>query len=225
MQYYNHKDTSYHTGIRMDIISLLPKNTEQKVLEIGAGGGDTLVYIKKHKLAQEVVGLELFELAGTNQNNPLIDQFIHGNIEESQSILKQKYFDVIILADVLEHLVDPWTVLEKVCTYLKDDGKLLVSLPNIREIGALVKIALLGDFRYQNDGVLDKTHLRFFCKKNMLNMLESNEHKVDSFLPAFKVRHDRKKRKLYNNLTFGLMEGLWAYQYLFVVSKKVENAG
>lgn len=224
MNYYKLKGSEYHTGIRMDIISLLPQNTDQRVLEIGAGGGDTLHYIKENKLAREVVGLELFKLEGTKQGSALIDNFIIGNIEEPQKELQEKYFDIIILADVLEHLVDPWTVLEKVSSYLKEEGKILVSLPNIREINTMVKILCLGDFRYKEDGILDKTHLRFFCKKNMLEMLNSNSLETISVRPAFKIRKDRSNRRLLNLISFGLLEGFWTFQYLFVVGKRKVHA-
>jgi 2-polyprenyl-3-methyl-5-hydroxy-6-metoxy-1,4-benzoquinol methylase len=70
----------------------------------------------------------------------LIDKFIVTDIESSVLNLPESYFDVIILADVLEHFVDPWTAIDKISIHLKKDGILLVSLPNIREIATLFKI-------------------------------------------------------------------------------------
>jgi 2-polyprenyl-3-methyl-5-hydroxy-6-metoxy-1,4-benzoquinol methylase len=220
MNYYDNKEKDYFTGTRLDVISLLPNNPNQKILEIGAGGGDTITYIKKNKLAKEVVGFELFEIPNSNQLNPEIDRFIFGNIESSDILEEENYFDVIILADVLEHLLDPWNVFLKVKKYLKKDGVILVSLPNVREINTLLKIAILGDFRYNEGGVLDKTHLRFFCKKNMMKMLNTEHTHIISSHPSFKFNKDQWKRKLYNSFSFGLFEEFLTFQYLFLVKNK-----
>lgn len=219
MNLYQEKDLSYHSGIRHDVIQLLPKNNDIKVLEIGAGGGDSLCYMKENNLIKEAVGIELFELSGSNQTNPLIDKFHHCNIEDESLPIEEDYFDVIIIADVLEHLINPWSVMDKVIKCLKPNGKILVSLPNIREMNTMIKVFFLGDFKYKEDGILDKTHLRFFCKKNMLDLLNSEHFKTDFYTPSFKYRADRKSRKLMNMITLGLFEQFFTFQYLFQISR------
>ena len=62
MNFYEDKNVKYYTNIRFDLIKLLPKNSRAKVLELGAGGGDTLIELKKQNLAAEVVGIELMEI-------------------------------------------------------------------------------------------------------------------------------------------------------------------
>ena len=138
MNYYKSKESDYYSGTRMDVISFLKNGQQKKVLEIGAGGGDSLCFIKENKLAEEVVGVELFVLKDSNQTNPLIDQFIHGNIEDQSLNLKEENFDVIILADVLEHLVDPWKTVEYVSKFLKKGGKVITSLPNVQDFKTMV---------------------------------------------------------------------------------------
>jgi len=224
MDYYKVKNTDYFTGVRLDLLSLLPTNPSQKVLEVGAGGGNTLAYIKEQKMASEVVGADLYKIENSLQESSLIDKFIIIDIEHSELELPEAYFDVIILADVLEHLVDPWTTIDKLTKHLKTEGILLVSLPNIREITTLFKIALQGDFRYNPEGgILDKTHLRFFCKKNMLALFNEKEYlKVEYNCPSF-LRwggYGMKKRKWLNMLTLGLFKQFLAIQYLLVVRKK-----
>lgn len=220
MNYYEIKDKGYFTGTRLDIIALLPNNPSQKILEVGAGGGDTLAYIKQNKLAAEVTGFELFQIPNSNQDNKLIDKFVFGNIEQADIPAPEAYFDVIILADVLEHLIDPWAAYAKVSKHLKKDGIILVSLPNVREINTLLKIGLLGDFRYNDGGVLDKTHLRFFCKKNMLHLLNTDKTTVTYSCPSFKYNKEQSTRKVYNILSLGLFESFLTFQYLFVVKLK-----
>lgn len=220
MNYYKIKKSEYYSGTRTDIISFLGNEKYDNVLEIGAGGGDTLCLIKESGLAKKVFGVELFKLENTNQSNSLIDRFIHSNIEDQNLDLEKESFDLIILADILEHLVDPWEALKYISTFLKKGGKIITSLPNIRDYKSLIKIVLFGDFRYRGDGVLDKTHLRFFCKKNMIDLLSVEDLKIESYRPAFKIRKDRKRRKLIDLITLGFFEQFLTIQYIFEVEKK-----
>jgi len=84
MEFYSQKEQLYFTNARIDLISLMPDRKDNKVLEIGAGGGDTLIEIKKKGLASEVVGIELMEMAGTNQKDPAIDRFLICDIEKKR---------------------------------------------------------------------------------------------------------------------------------------------
>lgn len=164
--HYTVKEKDYFSNIRMDIISLIPSNPGQKILEIGAGGGNTLLYIKKNSIAVEVMGIELMKLENSNQENPFIDKFQIANIEKDEIDAEEKYFDIIICADVFEHLIDPWSAVDKIQRYLKKNGLLIVSMPNVREWKTLFPIVFKGEFNYQPEGgIMDRTHLRFFCKK------------------------------------------------------------
>ena len=77
--------------------------------------------------------------------------------------LEPESFDVIVLADVLEHLVDPWAVLKDALRYLKPGGRVVLSIPNLANYAVRLKL-LAGDFRYQDFGIYDRTHLRFFTR-------------------------------------------------------------
>ena len=161
-EYYSEKNLQYFSFSRPDVISVLPKNPNQKILEIGAGTGNMLLQIKQSGFAAEVMGVELMKQPGSNQENPHIDKFQIGDIEHDTIDAPLDYFDVIICADVLEHLADPWKVVEKLTRHLKPNGLFIASIPNIREWKSLFRIIFNGDFRYQQQGIMDKTHLRFF---------------------------------------------------------------
>ena len=75
------------------------------------------------------------------------------------------------MGDVIEHLSYPWQALEKVKELLKPKGEIIASIPNILNIETISKL-LSGGFRYEKAGVLDRTHLRFFTKREMLKMFE-----------------------------------------------------
>ena len=179
--YYLNKEKRYFSNIRMDVISLLPPGPGQKILEIGAGGGDTLLYIKENKLAGEVMGVELLRLPDSNQQHPLIDKFQVADIEKEAINAPEEHFDIIICADILEHLADPWATVNRISRHLKKGGRLIASIPNIRECKTLFRVIFLGDFRYDTrGGIMDSTHLRFFCKKNIRQLMST-----DSLFPIY----------------------------------------
>ena len=76
-----------------------------------------------------------------------------------------------IFADVLEHLKDPATVLERVKPFLKEDGCILVSVPNIANVAIRLEL-LLGSFEPEELGILDRTHIRHFTRKSLIQMME-----------------------------------------------------
>jgi len=221
--YYSVKDKEYFSNLRVDVIHLIPSNPSQKILEVGAGSGNTLMFLKEQGLASEVMGVELMNIEGSFQDHPLIDRFQLANIEKDSIQAPEGYFDVIICADVLEHLVDPWNALKKVVSHLKPDGMLIVSMPNIREWKTLSRIIFKGDFRYVKEGgIMDRTHLRFFCRKNILELVQSAGMIPSYVTPNFmlKVLASGKKRRMLNRLTFRLFENFLTVQYLVVAHKQ-----
>jgi 2-polyprenyl-3-methyl-5-hydroxy-6-metoxy-1,4-benzoquinol methylase len=150
---------------------------------------------------------------------------IIADIEKDIIDLPENYFDVIICGDVLEHLVDPWATLAKLNKWMKSGGLLITSIPNIRELSALSKIYIQGDFEYNPaGGILDKTHLRFFCKKNMKDMLEISGFKVRTMTPSFMFNGIMEKgvniRRVSSLVTLGLFEQYLALQYVIVAKKE-----
>lgn len=217
---YLNKNISYFVNPRLDLISLLPHNPQQKILEIGMGGGDTLVHIKQHKLASEVVGIDLVELPGSNQRHELIDKTYFIDLDKDDLAFEPGYFDVVIAGDVLEHLIDPWKVLHKLGAVLKTGGHMLISLPNIRDIHALFPIFFKGRFRYTNQGIFDKTHMRFFCKRDMINMIESSgPFQIEKSVPIQLLDSKNFRRKLFTKISFNIFEEFITSQYLFSVIK------
>lgn len=221
--HYTVKSSSYFSAVRMDVISVLPQNPVQKILEVGAGACDTLLYIKENEIAAEVMGVELMALPGTNQQHPAIDKVQVIDIEKEAIDAPSNYFDVIICADVLEHLADPWLALEKMICHLKPGGIVVASIPNFREIKTVFQVLFRGDFKYDvSGGILDKTHLRFFCKKNMEQLFSGcNLHtefcKPNFLLPVVK---SGRKRRIINFLSLGLFKDLLTVQYIFIARKK-----
>lgn len=221
---YSLDNKEYFSNSRIDLLELIPKkNRNGKILEIGAGAGDTLIYAKENGYAKEVHGVELFELENSNQLSTLIDGFFIANIEDCNLEYADKTFDVIILGDVLEHLVDPYKVIEYLKKILKDDGVLISSIPNIRYFKVLKSILIDGDFRYAESGILDRTHLRFFCRKNIMELFEDKGFNIDKMTSDFEKKSRKKgKKDFLNTLLFGRLTDFFVLQHLTVASKKLD---
>lgn len=99
-------------------------------------------------------------------------QVIVGNIEQLNlaDYINEKY-NYIIFADVLEHLVDPATTLKKAALHLKPSGRILFSIPNMAHISLRLQM-LTGDFNYQDTGLLDRTHLHFYTREGILDVIK-----------------------------------------------------
>jgi len=162
------KDLLYYDGARFDLLPHIPNNAKN-ILDIGCGTGATGLAIKS-KLNNniEVIGVELNAEAGELAKDK-IDQIIIGNIEEVNLSFAPGYFDCILYADILEHLIDPWKVLANHKYLLANDGCIIASIPNIANY-KIIRMLKKGLWEYKNAGIMDRTHLRFFTKKTISEM-------------------------------------------------------
>jgi len=219
MNYYNIKDSAYYNNLRTDILPYIPVLQDAKMLDVGCSAGNTLCFLKEKKAISEAVGVDFVDMPESNQRNPLLDRFMVADLNEEKLDLPTEHFDILLCADVLEHLIDPWSVLNFLKGYMKPSGLVIISLPNIREFSAMRKIFFKGDFQYAPSGILDKTHMRFFCKKNQVGLVESANFRIESVQPSFKTCPLQKRRKLFSTLTFGIFDQFLAQQYIITARK------
>jgi methionine biosynthesis protein MetW len=170
---YDVKLQVYAKGANPVILKYLKPN--QNVLDVGCNDG-TLGYRIKQLFNSKVYGIDISPKAIEIANNNL-DKAILADISEDVINLEEKYFDVIIFADILEHLYDPKGALLKMKKYLKRDGYYLLSFPNIAHWFIRLKL-LLGKFDYTEQGILDKTHIRFFTLETMEDLLHETGFRI-----------------------------------------------
>ncbi|MDV7402368.1 class I SAM-dependent methyltransferase, partial [Arthrospira platensis SPKY1] len=89
------------------------------------------------------------------------------------------YFDVVYCNDVLEHLVDPYAVLKTIYKKLRKNGQVISSIPNVRYHNTFIKTVLGKDWKYEDHGVMDFTHMRFFTQKSIRRMYEDAGFEVN----------------------------------------------
>jgi len=211
---YTAKKQDYFSAARHEVLDLMPKFSK-RVLEVGCGAGQTLGMLKERRLCAETVGIELFDAAATEARDR-VDTVYCLDVEEDQLPDNLGKFDLILLLDVLEHLVDPWAVLKKLKEgHLADNGKIIVSLPNAQHF-SLVLPLLCGKFSYGERGILDKTHLRFFTKSSAADLLKSASLNIEE-IKATSLDVGLNSGKL-NLATFGLFSNFIASQYIYLAS-------
>lgn len=166
-------DADYSNNPRKDIIELIAETEgkEIEVLELGCAIGGTLNRIKRMWPKAKTYGVEYDEAVVRVVNS--WGNILQGDVETMDIPFEEEQFEYMIYADVLEHLRDPEGTIKRFLPYLKKDGHIIVSLPNIRNHALIQLLAVYGRFDYRNDGILDRTHLRFFTRDTAIEMLES----------------------------------------------------
>jgi 2-polyprenyl-3-methyl-5-hydroxy-6-metoxy-1,4-benzoquinol methylase len=205
---YNEKPAGYYTYERREIVNQVPIG-QHVVLEIGCGEGGTGVALKAEGRARSVTGIELMEKSAEKAKE-VLDQVLVGNIEQMSLPFVEEQFDVIIFADVLEHLVDPWSTLRRLKSYLKRGGLVVISLPNVRNWRVLMPLVFLGRWKYQDEGIMDRTHLRFFSRREMMGLLNECDFDIKVIEPT------GQKSKQLSRLGIGFLSELLAVQYVLV---------
>ncbi len=221
MNLYQEKDNSYFSTVRLDLISLLNKRSFENLLEIGAGSGAGLIYLLENGQAKKVSGVDITKIENGFQEDSRIEKFWVGNIENEDFGIAENSYDCIICADVLEHLIDPWAAMKKIQKWLKPDGVFILSIPNIREISTLSKIFFKGRFEYRPEGgIMDKTHLRFFCREDVVELVGGADLQIISVLSNFQTKHQKSWRTYFNKFTFRVFEEFLTVQHFVIATKK-----
>lgn len=159
---------SYYGHARPEVVKHIPKDT-RVVVDIGCGAGALGAAVKQRLGDVEVRGVEISSRAAALARR-VLDDVHHGSAEEPMPE-SWPTPDCLVLADVLEHLVDPWTVLKAWVDRLPVGGTAVISLPNIAH-GSILLNLLKGNWAYVDAGILDRTHLRFFTRNTAIDLLE-----------------------------------------------------
>ncbi|MDB6087202.1 MAG: hypothetical protein JWN43_5083 [Gammaproteobacteria bacterium] len=180
--------SDYPLSDRSEVASLLPAQYHT-VLEIGCSKGGFKASLKP---TVEVWGVEPDE-AAARQASGRGYKMLTGRYEEVCDQCPDRYFDVVICNDVIEHMADPDTFLADIKRKLKKHGHLVGSIPNVRHFGNLFRLLIHKDWKYEDQGILDRTHLRFFTEKSLHRTFSRSGYVVDE-LRGINSDFDRPKK-------------------------------
>ncbi len=173
------EEPNCYTITRTDMVSLIPPGT-RKILEIGCGAGMTGKLLKELGF-EEIVGVEIVEEVA-RKASPYYSRVIVDDVEKVTLPYDEGYFDCIFYGDVLEHLVEPWRVLKEHSSLLKPGGTIVCSIPNIRHYRITKRLLLKGRWEYEESGILDRTHLRFFTAASIRNMVADSGFEMKTII-------------------------------------------
>lgn len=149
------------------ILQLLDGRAPMSILDVGCGPG----WLAEPLVAagHTVTGVDLHEADGvrTRTSDFVAADLSHGLPDEIEAS-----FDVVVAADVVEHLADPSTLLRDIVDRVRPGGSVMVSVPNIAHWYPRLRV-LSGRFDYDQRGILDATHLRFFSRRSFLRLARS----------------------------------------------------
>jgi SAM-dependent methyltransferase len=162
----------YFEDVNWGLLRLWNGRSELDVLDAGCGYATTSERIAR--CGNRVTGIESHPGAAAVARTRVGD-VVEADLSDLEAVrraLGGKTFDVVIFADVLEHLAWPVGVLRAYTALLRDEGSVIVSLPNVGLWSVRLSL-LFGNFAYDDSGVLDRTHLRFFTRRTARQLLEA----------------------------------------------------
>lgn len=197
-------------------------NDKERVLELGCATGYWGTYLKKHKNV-EIYGLDFLEYhvnkaKETNCYNEVV-QYDLNKIDNSLDYLAQS-FDKVVILDVLEHLYNPAEVLQWCKKMLKPQGKLIISIPNVAHKTILQQL-FLNEFNYTQNGLLDRTHIRFFTLTTFADLLANNGFETIDLKRVMEFESEySKKIPSKVNMFFELQPETNTFQYVFIAKEQ-----
>lgn len=166
------------SATQQEILKLVGE--EKIVLEVGSSTGYMTRIFLQNKCIVDVVEKDKKAIVKLPKSTRLV---LNYSIEDDRvKKLLSKDYDFIILADVLEHLVDPKKALDILFSIANQETKLLISMPNIASWTVRKQLFFRGDFEYQETGILDKTHLHFYTVNTLPKLLKQSGWKVNKLI-------------------------------------------
>lgn len=179
---YDRKVESYQDSVTPDVSeavsACLP--TGGRLLDIGCGTGNLLAQFKDQ--ASWRAGIELSARA-CSAAREVADEVVNASIESDAFPFDPRSFDVVVCADVIEHLADPGVALAKAVRWCRSGGAVVVSVPNIAYWKSRIRL-MKGTWKYEDVGIFDDTHLRFFTGVSLRSLLKEHGLEVTEYRPV-----------------------------------------
>ena len=170
-------DENYFSHSRPEVAALLPPSS-QHVLEIGCGAGRFSGHVRDRKSYWGVEpSAEAAQLARAK-----LDTVLHGTFDHVRSQLPERHFDLVVCNDVIEHMPDHDLFFEAIKTKMAPGASMVGSVPNVRYLPHLCDLVLRRDWKYTEEGVLDRTHLRFFTTQSLQRTVLQHGYRIEKLV-------------------------------------------
>ncbi len=210
------KNPEYYGHPRREMAAFVPHDAKV-MLDIGCGAGAFAAGLKENGRQLEIWGVEMCPEAAKLAAE-VMDEILVGDWASVLPELPLGRFDCIVLNDVLEHVEHPDEVLRRIKPLLSDGGRVVASIPNVRYFFNVMDLVVHGRWDYTDEGILDRTHLRFFTRSSMKKIFQDSGYSVESMdgiNPTGSL-----KFKLMNWLTFGQLSDMKFLQFAVAASPR-----
>ena len=200
----------YGLSERPELIPFIPK-TANSLLDVGCGAGEFGRNLRRLRPEMELWAVEPDPQSAKIAKNAF-DQIIVSNFPNSS--IPDGRFDVVLCADVLEHMAEPEKALRAAADALTDEGIMLASIPNVRNWYKVVwPLIRHGAWTYTDTGILDRTHLRFFTRASIIDFFAANNWMVESMRD---IKSASRRDRLISAVTAHRFDDFLAWQYIVV---------
>jgi 2-polyprenyl-3-methyl-5-hydroxy-6-metoxy-1,4-benzoquinol methylase len=184
--------TAAHEAHNPDLLRLIPA-ASASLIEIGCSSGALAREFKKLHAQSNYLGIDIDE-RNVELARRHCDETRALNIEQVGDTFydAQRARDCWIFGDTLEHLQDPWKVLRSIRRVIPAEGSVVACIPNAQHWSLQVRMSV-GDFRYEDSGLLDRTHLRWFTRQTILEMFANTGFQVVEGFPRIFDEPDRER--------------------------------
>lgn len=186
------EQTPIHDKHNPDLLRIIPQSA-QNIIEIGCSSGALAREFKNISPSSNWFGVEINpEYAAIAQR--FCDSTLVADIEECSLAFfqAQSNRDCWVFGDTLEHMKDPWSVLGNIREVIPATGSIVACIPNAQHWSVIVRLAS-GNFRYEPSGLLDKTHLRWFTRKTIVELFQSQGFKIVEGMPRIFEKGNQNK--------------------------------
>ena len=217
LKYQAHVDLSRKNNSHTQLVVLTGR--DKKVLEVGPATGYITRALSERGCRVSCIESDPDAAAVASS---FCERMIVGNIEEVDlsATFEEDRFDVVMFGDVLEHLLDPETVLRKVHLLLNPGGYVLASIPNIAHASIVLNL-IAGEFQYTDLGLLDKTHLRLFTRSSVEKLFRETGYRITLWrrilLDPFETEVAVNKESYPAHILDAIRQGPESSTYQFIV--------
>src|SRR5450631_1677815 len=171
------KQTPAHDRHNPDILRFMPKSLK-RVVEVGCSSGALARAYTAENAGSEYIGIEI-DPEYAERARASCSSVICGDIETMSDATFLSLFpsDCWIFGDSLEHLRDPWALLRRMRGHLQPDARIIACIPNAQHWSVQARLNC-GAFRYEDQGLLDRTHLRWFTRITIIELFQSTGYQI-----------------------------------------------
>lgn len=183
--------SAYFSADRQELVEFLrPYGGYPVTLDIGCASGRLGRQLLDAGLSGRCDGVEPNAQAAAQAAGQL-HRVWNVPFESSLEQVRWPDYHLVIMADVLEHLLDPWQVLAELHQRMRSGAQLLLSVPNVRHKSVVLPLLFQGRFDYADAGILDRTHLHFFTRASVRDALSQAGWRIIAMAPFIKRKYRR----------------------------------